>query len=139
MLPVVAAGKREIQVGACDLKMTFQEPGLPERLRNITMQGMGPLQPCNSIAALCLTPWRETLERQAVSALNTVKAIQVSLENLVDMNGSVLGKDMPTEVEEALKDGLDVLRLLALPTRSPFQYLIADAEPVPDSLRSGGP
>eukprot|EP00435_Cladocopium_sp_Y103_P001241 s5794_g1.t1 len=116
--------------------MTFQEPELPERLQNITMQGMGLLQPCNSIAALCLTPWRETLEREAV-ALNTVKAIQVSLENLVDMNGSVLGKDMPTEVEE--KDGLDVLRLPALPTRSLFQYLIADAEPVPDSLRSGGP
>eukprot|EP00435_Cladocopium_sp_Y103_P031149 s2565_g7.t2 len=58
---------------------------------------MGLLQPCNSIAALCLTPWRETLEREAVSALNTPKAIQVSLENLVDMNGSVLGKDMPTE------------------------------------------
>ena len=55
------------------------------------------------------------------------------------MNGSVLGKDMLTEVEEALKDGLDVLRLPALPTRSPFQYLIADAEPVPDSPRSGGP
>eukprot|EP00435_Cladocopium_sp_Y103_P007149 s624_g2.t1 len=110
--------------------MTFQEPELLERLRNITMQGMGLLQPCSSIAALCLTPWRETLEREAVSALNTAKAIQVSLENLVDMNGSVLGKDMPTEAEEALKDGLDVLRLPALPTRSLFQYLIADAEPV---------